>query len=169
MTPTALIRSGFTALCAALLLGLSACAKDKPAADGIDRTLTPTRAAADIGANRGHRVRWGGVIINTTNLKDSTQLEVLAYPLDRNGRPRRGENPLGRFLAVKDGYIESVDYAPGRLVTLTGPVQDTRVRKLGEADYTYPILLADELRLWENKPPREEPRFHFGIGVGVGL
>lgn len=156
-------------LIGAALLGLGACAKDKAADDGIDRALTPTRAAADIGASRGHRVRWGGVIINATNLKDSTQLEVLAYPLDRNGRPRRAENPLGRFLAFKEGYLETVDYAPGRLITLTGPVQDTRIRKLGEADYTYPVLLADEMRLWENKPPREEPRFHFGIGVGVGM
>lgn len=162
-------RSVFIGLMGAALLALSACAKDKPADDGIDRALTPTRAAADIGTSRGQRVRWGGVIINATNLKDSTQLEVLAYPLDRDGRPRREENPLGRFLAFKDGYLETVDYAPGRLITLTGPVQDTRIRKLGEADYTYPILLADDLRLWNNKAPREEPRFHFGIGVGVGL
>lgn len=169
MAPTTSLRASFAAIFATLLLGLAACAKDKPADDGIDRALTPARAAADIGANRGHRVRWGGVIINATNLKDSTQLEVLAYPLDRDGRPRRQENPLGRFLAYKDGYLETVDYAPGRLVTLTGPVQDTRIRKLGEADYTYPILLADDLRLWDNKAPREEPRFHFGIGVGVGL
>lgn len=155
-------------LIGAALLALAACAKDKPTDDGIDRALTPTRAAADIGASRGHRVRWGGVIIKATNLKDSTQLEVLAYPLDRDGRPQRQENPLGRFLAVKDGYLETVDYAPGRLITTTGPVQDTRIRKLGETDYTYPILLADDLRLWDTTPPRE-PRVRFGIGVGVGL
>lgn len=169
MTTQLSIRSTFISLIGATLLALGACARDKPAEDGIDRALTPTRAAADIGTSRGHRVRWGGVIINATNLKDSTQLEVLAYPLDRDGRPRREENPLGRFLAFKDGYLETVDYAPGRLITLTGPVQDTRIRKLGKADYTYPILLADDLRLWDSRPSRGEPRFRFGIGVGVGL
>ena len=150
-------------------LALAACAKSVPDDPSIDRALTPARAVADLAANRGHKVQWGGVIIGSKNLKDRTQFEVLAYPLDKDGRPQRNQAPLGRFLALKDGYVETVDYAAGRLLTITGPLQETRNDKLGEADYIYPLIAADDLKLWQERAPREEPRVRFGVGIGIGL
>lgn len=151
------------------LLVAAACAKPKADDPSIDKSLTPARVLADIAAARGHKVRWGGVIVSSTNLKEASQLEILAYPLDDDGRPERDDAPLGRFIAMKPGYLETVDYAPGRLVTVVGPVQEIRTQKLGEADYRYPVIAADEVKLWQIRAPRNEPRFHFGIGVGVGL
>lgn len=158
----------FFTICS-LSLVLVGCAKSVPDDPSIDRTLTPARAVADVATHRGHKVRWGGVIIGSKNLKDRTQFEVLAYPLDKDGRPQREQAPLGRFLALKDGYVETVDYAAGRLLTITGPLQETRNDKLGEADYTYPIVAADDLKLWQERAPREEPRVRFGVGIGIGL
>lgn len=153
-------------LCLAVVAG---CATSKVDDSGINKNLTPARAAADINVARGQTVRWGGVIISSNNLKDATQLEVLAYPLDDDGRPRRDMAPLGRFLAVRSGYLETVDYAPGRAVTLTGKVQETRENKVGEASYTYPVLAIDQARLWTDERRGGDSRFHFGIGVGIGL
>lgn len=152
----------------AVLLTLGACSQPKPDDRGIDKALTPRAAVAEFANVRGHIVRWGGVVIESKNQKDATQLEVLAYPLDRDGRPRRNAEPLGRFIANKAGYLETVDYAPGRLVTITGPLQETQTRKLGETDYPYPVIVANDLKLWKQHTPREEPRFHFGIGIGIG-
>ncbi len=164
------MKIGPTLLVTLVLFG---CAKDKADDAAIDKNLTPHAAVNDLTNNqgatsRGHRVRWGGVVIGSKNLKDHTQLEVLSYPLDRNGRPKRDSEPLGRFIATKDGYLETVDYAPGRLVTITGPVQTSETRKLGESDYDYPLIAVDDLKLWEQDVPRTEPRFHFGIGIGIG-
>lgn len=148
---------------------VGACAKPKLDDTGINKSLTPASAVADIAAARGQTVRWGGVIISSTNLKDDTQLEVLAYPLDDDGRPRGDAAPLGRFLAIRRGYLETLDYAPGRAVTLTGQVQETRENKVGDASYKYPVLAVDQARLWSDERRRGDSRFHFGIGVGIGL
>lgn len=136
---------------------------------GINKALTPAKVIQDFGAARGQKVRWGGVIISSSNLPDRTQLEVLAYPLDDDARPQGAAGPLGRFLATKSGYLETVDYAPGRLVTITGQVHDVRQNKIGEATYNYPVLAIDQAYLWPEERRRTDPQFHFGIGIGVGL
>jgi outer membrane lipoprotein len=71
-----------------LLLLLGACAST-PKFDtaGVDRGLTPKNAVTASRTATGRRVQWGGVIIETSNFKDHTRVEVLAYPLDSDGRP----------------------------------------------------------------------------------
>ncbi len=85
-----------------LPLLLSACA-GSPSYDryGADGTLTPKSVAARPQMAAGKQVLWGGVIMKTVNLKDSTQIEVLAFPLDSSERPKIDEPALGRF--VVDG------------------------------------------------------------------
>src|SRR5687768_13694507 len=103
-------------LVAALLL--SACASGPQiSTEGVDETATPRQAAAEIESLRGGKVLWGGMIVNSTNFEESTRLEVLAYPLDSAQRPRTSAEPTGRFLAIEQGYLETVDYRQGRLVT----------------------------------------------------
>jgi outer membrane lipoprotein len=149
-----------------LSLCLAACA-GRPPLDmaGVDESLTIQGTLGDVEGARNRRVFWGGVIVNTANLKDATQIEVLAYPLDRGGRPQDSARPYGRFLAVRDGYLETGVYAQGRLLTVVGPVTGTRKGKVGEAPYTYPLVAAEQLHLWPKEPDYSEPRFHIGIGV----
>lgn len=155
-------------LLSGLMLVLAGCAtKPKFDLSDVDLNVTPTQATAQIDGVRGRKVQWGGTLISTRNLKDSTELEVLAYPLDDAGRPRLRETALGRFLALQTGYLESADYAPGRLVTIVGRIQGTRAGRVGEADYTYPILAVEQLHLWPKPEEQTEPRFHFGVGVGI--
>jgi len=158
-------KSCFTLIC----LLLTACASAPPFdMTGADLLLTPTQAMANIDAARGRRAVWGGTVINTTNRKDTTEIELLGYPLDREGRPDRSATAQQRFLIVRSGYLESADYRTGRLVSAIGTVTGTQAGKVGEASYAYPVLRADELYLW----PIEEPRppgsnVQFGIGVGI--
>lgn len=146
---------------------LGACA-GAPAFDtaGVDRTLTPVMAAADASA-RGRCVQWGGVIVAASNLSDSTQLEVLAYPLNDSGMPDPKREALGRFLLLRPGYLETVDFAPGRAVTAVGAIQETRRLRIDASVLTVPVLSAEQLRLW----PRgydSGPQLHFGIGISIG-
>ncbi|MCG5524400.1 Slp family lipoprotein [Ectothiorhodospira haloalkaliphila] len=150
------------------VLALGGCATG-PRFDTQDTlsTLTPARVAMTDEAAAGQQVVWGGVIVNTRNLEEATQLEILGYPLDRRQRPRTEGTPQGRFMARVPGYLESVDYSPGRLLTLTGTLEKTVTGQVGETPYRYPVLGVDNHYLWprEEEPATTRPRFNIGIGV----
>lgn len=138
---------------------------------GVDKTVTPASAVAEIGAVRGQKVQWGGAILASDNLAQTTQLEVLGYPLEDNGRPITTVAAQRRFLVLYDGYLETADYTAGRLLTVVGQVTEVRKGKVGQADYQYPVVSAQQLYLWpqESDYYYREPAVHFGIGVGIGL
>lgn len=157
-------------LCTALLA--VGCASTKPRFDtaGVAAGVTPQGTSADTVA-QAPEVLWGGVIVNSSNLADATQLEVLAYPLDDRQRPNTDRAPIGRFLAVAPGYLETADYAQGRLITIRGRLQETAQGKIGEANYTYPVVDILDSQLWTRDDyPRAstQPRVNFGIGVMIG-
>lgn len=160
---------GWAAILALTVVALTAaCAAKHFDLTGVDLELTPARAFADIGAARDRTAQWGGTVIAAVNLKDRTQIEVLAYPLDRAGRPVVTDKPYGRVLLVRDGYLETADYSAGREVTAVGPVTGLTEGRVGEAPLTYAVMQAAQIHLWPKRVPgSDEPRFHFGIGVGI--
>jgi outer membrane lipoprotein len=148
---------------------MSACATAPPLdVSGIDRDLTTVEALARPEAARGRRVLWGGVIVGSRNLATGTELEVLSYPLTRAGKPDRNRDPLRRFILVSPGYLEPVDYAPGRLISAVGQLRGMREGSVGETPYTYPVLAAEQVHLWPPEAARRtDPSVHFGVGIGV--
>lgn len=153
--------------CCALLLG--GCATQRLTPEQVAmRATNPAMAASDPARYQGKRVEWGGLLVATHNRQTHTLIEVLAYPLRADGRPNLGGQPLGRFLATRQGYLEPLEFAAGRLLTVTGPLTGTRRGQVGERDYLYPTMDALQLRLWPRQPPGRDPRLHLGIGVGSG-
>lgn len=157
-----------------LLLLLSACATAPPTFNtaGVNRALTPQGIAASPQPAIGSSVQWGGIIQGITNLKDSSEVEVLAYPLDVNARPQSVSDPLGRFILRQAGYLEPGSYSRGRQLTVVGTVTGTRAGQVNESDYNYPLIDARQLHLW---PPGGWDSGggtgvggYFGIGVGSG-
>ncbi len=148
---------------AALIAGCASTPKFETA--NVEEGITPKQAAANNESYKGKTVLWGGMVINSTNLKEETQLEVLAYPLNRSQKPDINQQPLGRFLAIYNGYLETSDYTNGRTVTIKGPLQSNRTGKIGEMEYTYPTLNIEQLHLWAL--PGQEPETQFRIGIGV--
>lgn len=133
-----------------------------------DRTVTPRQAAGQIATVRNRQVAWGGAIVAAKNLSDSTQIEILGYPLDENNRPDPTSAPVGRFIAIHPGYLETADYKAGRFITVVGNADETRSGTVGEAKYVYPVVSTKRLHLWptsESMPTR--PSIHFGIGIGI--
>lgn len=115
-------------------------------------------------ANKG-KVVWGGVIASSKNLTDETRLEIIAYPLAGSSqRPKTGGATNGRFIIVQKGYLEPLDYAQGRKITVKGVVQGTEMGKIGEAQYRYPVLSPDEVYLWPVQSERQGIPIRFGIG-----
>lgn len=156
-------------LCVLLLVG---CATSKPRFEtaGVNLGMTPQAAASEGDKARAQEVLWGGVIVAGSNLADATQLEILAYPLDDRQRPDTARRPLGRFLAVAAGYLETADYAQGRLITIRGTVRETVIGRIGEASYTYPVVDIADRQLWQPEAFSRgvQPRVNFGFGVMIG-
>jgi outer membrane lipoprotein len=114
-------------------------------------------------------VVWGGKIIDVRNLADTTEVEVVAYPLDDSQRPDQNAPTLGRFIVAIPGYLEPLDYPVGRFVTLRGRVAGTRAARIDEHDVVFPLVADANVHLWPINFPYEQPRVHFSFGVGVGI
>lgn len=151
----------------ALPLLLAACATDRPAAD---RGPTPAEIAA--GGQVQGEVHWGGRIVAVTNQRDRTLVEVLALPLNAEGRPQTDARPEGRFIVERAGFLEPREYAADRLLEVRGALSGFIHGKVGEAPYRFPMVRGEQLVLWPDAsayyPQTGTPRINFGVGVGSG-
>lgn len=151
-----------------IFLLLAGCASGPLKTEGVARDLDPGEAAS--GEHVGATVLWGGVVVNAENLADRTRLEIVGYPLDESSqRPLTEAEPQARFLAYRDGYLETAEYGRGRRVTVRGEIIGSEEGRIGEARYTYPAVAVEQLELWrESRERSSRPRFNFGIGVIFG-
>jgi len=129
----------------------------------VDMDLTPDLALAAPEKNLGKRVLWGGTIIDTRNLADSTQIEVLSYPLNSSFRPQFERKAQARILIIQPGFLEPESYGEGRKITVLGTLQKITSGRIGDAEYRYPVVAADKIKLWTARD--NKTRFSFGIGI----
>jgi len=152
---------------AAVLILLVACAST-PVFDttGVNEVLTPDEVLLASETTVGQRVLWGGTILDTQNLAEFTQIEVLAFPLHSSQRPIRGKKTPGRFLVRHKGFLEPTVFNAGKSITVLGEVGGIEEGQVGEANYRYPIVDAKQIQLWSASQPRSQTSFHFGVGIG---
>ena len=131
----------------------------------VVKSLTPQSVIAESVDSRGKIALWGGTILDTRNLKDSTRIEVLAYPLDSSQRPVLGSKPLGRFIIRQQGYLEPANFSQGRLLSVIGSVGESQSGNVGDSAYIYPVLDAQKLHLWSPESGQSRTGFSFGIGI----
>jgi outer membrane lipoprotein len=93
-------------------------------------------------------VRLGGVVANVSNLAEKTRIEVVNLPINKSGKPDIGQEPSGRFVAYIDGFADPVTLSKGRLITLLGNTSDEELGKVGEYEYTFPVMEASGFHLW---------------------
>lgn len=131
----------------------------------VDLSLTPHSVTAEPEFSFGKFALWGGTILHTINMKDSTQIEVLAYPLNSAHRPLLGKKPLGRFIIQHQGYLEPTVYSQGRLISVLGTISVSQSEHVGKSTYTYAVINSDQLYLWSHDSGRNRTSFHLGIGI----
>lgn len=153
-----------------LTLLLAACASTPFDRDRYDDALSPAAVQRGAQPPSGNEVLWGGLVVAARNLERTSELEVLAYPLDLRQRPDTSKPPQGRYLVEVEGYLETGDFTEGRMVTTAGPLGALREGKIGESRYTYPVIetTPEHLKLWPPGRSGTEPRLNFGIGVMLG-
>lgn len=118
---------------------------------------------------KGQTFIWGGTIIQTTQVKTGGSLmEVLENPLSGTGKVKNRNHSDGRFLVYNAQMLDPVIYRPGRLVAVAGELVEARMGKLGEADYLFPVLRANEIHLLK-EPAESNLHFYPSIFMGVGV
>jgi outer membrane lipoprotein len=158
----------WSALLAGLLLLAGGCAPpfSKELLASVDDTVLYADLQKDPERYRGKVLMVGGTIVETKNLQEGTQFELVQKPLESSGRPRATDESGGRFLVLSPKFHDAAVYMRGRPITFIAEVAGQRVQPLGEVSYRYPLLKARETHLWT---PYSGPRFSIGIGVYRGF
>jgi len=133
----------------------------------VDNTVSYENVMVNPDAHSGKVLLMGGTVLETTPMSGKTVLMVLQHPLTGSDKPDIAAPSKGRCLVEVEGFIDPAVYGPGRQVTLVGVVMGKETRKLGQLDYTYPVIRGTEVYLWPLQEGSNEPRFHFGFGLGT--
>ena len=151
-------------------LGISSCATviSREVLREVDQGVRFEEILKDPEAYQGRVVLLGGEILKTENFPDKTQLIVIQWPLNSEKKPTTKDASKGRFIVSDSDFLDPAIYRRGRKVTIVGSVTGKELRRLDERELIYPVITKKELYLWpvEEDYAPEEPRVHFGIGIG---
>jgi len=107
---------------------------------------------------QGQSVRWGGVITQVINHANETWIEVLSLDLQTSGRPVSDrEQNHGRFIAKMDEFLDPEVYQEGYSFTVVGVLTEGIDGKIGDYNYTFPVVTAHGHHLWPKKSYRYYP------------
>jgi len=134
--------------------------------------------ATNIQPNVGVNVRWGGRVIETTIVDDSTKrLTVYSYPLGTDGRPvdsKQVQQKSGRFIVeLTDGFASESDF-DGHFLTFYGGVSGGLLVTNGNRQKTIPVINAEELVDWNEidgsrqNANNRRGNAYFGLGYSTG-
>jgi len=112
--------------------------------------ITPQEAVSQSATSQ--QVRWGGEIINVEPRADVTCFEVLSRELYSDARPsNHRDHSDGRFIACSKGFYDPEVFTKGRDLTITGSLNGTEQHKVGEFNYTFPQVAAEQVYLWPER------------------
>ena len=132
-------------------------------------TITPQQAATQqVSSQNGgsQRVRWGGEILRVEPRANATCFEILSRDLYPDARPNRRDHSEGRFIACKTGFFDPAVYAKGRDITIVGALNGNERHKVGEFDYTFAKVDADEVYMWPRRAELVGPYYDPFWGPG---
>lgn len=153
-------------LLASVILG--ACAT--PAFRNVDNVvaIAPSDVQQAPDLHVAAEVVWGGRILGVGNRENTTEVEVIGYPLDRDQQPLTELSTVGRFILILPGFVEPLDYPVGRHLSVLGVVSGTRAGQVDQHDYLFPLLQAREVTVWPwGFMLDKKPRVHIGVGVRI--
>lgn len=131
-------------------------------------TLRPLDVQQQPTRNDGAEVLWGGRIVAFDHRSGHAEIEVVSYPLARDQSPLTEAPSEGRFMLVLSGFVEPLDYAVGRHLTVRGTLAGMHEGLVQEQPYVYPVVQGREVHVWPwGFMLDRRPRVHVGVGVRV--
>lgn len=153
---------------APLLALMTGCAT--PVFQSIENTIAiaPVDVQQAAGNFDGAEILWGGRIVAIENLESSTRVQVIAFPLNRAQQPAPEASSIGRFVFVVPGFVEPLDYAPGRHLTVQGVISGIWHGQANDQDYPFPVVQASAVNIWPwGFMLDSQPQISIGIGIGA--
>jgi outer membrane lipoprotein len=150
------VRSAVLAAMLIAAMGLGACATGTFPPEmlaGVNQTLTLGEIRRAPGAFLQQKVLLGGEIVQTRPRPGETEIEVLGRPLRSDDSPAPIDASDGRFLVVSKQFLDPAVYAQGRRLTVLGTYTGEEERPIGDQPYRYPVVAAEQVRLWPVEPP----------------
>lgn len=147
------------AVAAVLVAGCSV--MPRGALKGVDRDITLDMVQTDPARYAGSKVLWGGIILNSENLEDATEIEILETELAFDERPKDGSTK-GRFIVQTPGYLDTTIYSKNKRITVAGTVIGVERRRIGKMDYPYPMISPIDARVFEKMPEGYYDPYYYG-------
>jgi outer membrane lipoprotein len=134
---------------AGLLAGCATSELPAPVLENTEKVAFP-QLAQNPSAYEGRRIVLGGEVIHAKRLADRTEIEVLALPLNSTDEPTWNRAASqGRFLAYQTKeFLDPAILPPGTRVTIVGEGKAALRKRIDEAEYTYPVIESDYLKIW---------------------
>ena len=122
---------------------------------GLEQEIDTSVSFADLkrapGEFIGRTVMIGGNVIRAKRTGAGTELEVLQLPTEKEGGVTEERlRSEGRFLAVRESFLDPASLPQGTPITVIGTVKGETTRQLDESDYTYPILEVKHIIDWNS-------------------
>lgn len=118
---------------------------------GVDTSLIFAQVFKSPDSFVGRKVMFGGSIVKVTNLPDKADIEIVQKDLDPLGFPLPGDATGGRFIFLKPGFVEPEVYSKKRDIVGVGKIVGSRMGKVDEHEYRYPVIELEEVHLMEKK------------------
>jgi outer membrane lipoprotein len=157
-----------TVLCGLILLLLSSCAY--PISKELRQESKESPPFAVVLSNPtayvGSTVIWGGSIIQTLNTREGTDILILETPLNYEEMPEGKRYSQGRFMAKTSKYLDPEIYKVGRRITVAGEIIGKETRPLSNTEYTYPVVMIEQIHLWRKHWVYVQPYPYYWYGPG---
>lgn len=138
-----------------VVLTLFGCAH--PIAENLRREADPYLTFAQLFESPdsyvGAKIILGGVIVKTTNYPDRAEIELVQKEINAFGNLMDNDTSKGRFIFINTGFVEPEIYAKGREITGFGKIAGSRMGKVDDREYRYPVIEVEALHLWEKRDP----------------
>jgi len=93
-------------------------------------------------------VRWGGTVIDVVNNEESTDIQVLAFPLNYYGQPNLSKSAIGRFQFNSRNFLDPAMYTKSSEITVSGRLVDVKNQKIGKKALKLPVIESQQIYLW---------------------
>ena len=133
----------------ALLLFLGACGSMPPVIRDFSAVDMPYQLVSqNTDSYQGTPIRWGGTVIEVENETDSSLVQILYYPLDRDGFPQTNHTGEGRFAVRTSDFLDPAILIRNSKVTVIGTLSGGIERLVGNKLIRIPLISSEAIYLW---------------------
>ena len=131
----------------------------------LDKDVTFAQILAMPDCCIGKRIVVGGEVLKAKRTEAGTEIEVLQLPLDTGYEPSwvRTESQ-GRFVAIDQAVLDPATLSTGTRVTLVGELTGSRMDRLDDVEYRYPVFSVTHVYVWSSEYAR-----NLGSGLSIGV